>query len=166
VEGADVQRRYRDALWSFAQGVNPGFGHVAYMMSAGGPTAYEMCLRNIVTPNPPQWWDHEYTVADCRQFLRGYSWLTIVPAEIAARLGGVEAFTASGAFVEVRELPRGGVWLRATEDFRDFTDEQIRRVFTVVAPALRPGPLTNWPRMPHEPPYQLVFEDAATIARS
>jgi hypothetical protein len=165
VRGSEIQRRYLDGLWSFVDDVNPGFGHIAYLPNDQGATPFEVCLRNIVNPNPREWWDHEYTVNNCREFLRGYSWLTIIPAEIAVRLGGVDTLAASGAFAQVRALSRGGIWLLATDDYRDYTDEAIRRVFTVVAPALRHGPLTNWPRVPREAPFRIVFEDAAEVAR-
>jgi hypothetical protein len=163
--GAEVQRRYLDAAWPFADQLNPGFGHLAYSIR-GGSTAFEYCLRNIVNRTPPEWWDHWLTVNHCREFLRGYSWLTIMPEELAARLGGADALAATGAFHQVRPLARGGVWLLATPDYRDFTDEALLRVFTVVAPVLRPGPLTDWPRNHGQPPNRVIFQDAAEATAS
>jgi hypothetical protein len=74
-----------------------------------------------------------------RKVLYGYSWVTIVPPELAARLGGAPALAAGGTFHEVRELPDGSVWLRATPAINDFTGERVRAVFETLAPVLMRG---------------------------
>lgn len=78
-------------------------------------------------------------IKDTCQALRGYTWVTVVPANLAARLGGVGALRASGAFCEVSQLPNGSVWLRATPAINDFTGDRIRRVFETLAPVLLTG---------------------------
>jgi hypothetical protein len=82
---------------------------------------------------------------DFRSVLRGYSWITIVPPEPAARLGGTQSLEASAAFCEVAELPNGAVWLRATPTINTFTGEKIRAVFETLAPELPTGMPKIWP---------------------
>jgi hypothetical protein len=74
-----------------------------------------------------------------RQVLYGYSWVTIVPAELAVWLGGAAALAATGAFFEVSELPGGALWLRATRTINEFTGDRIRAVFEALAPVLVTG---------------------------
>jgi hypothetical protein len=78
-------------------------------------------------------------IADTRNALRGYSWIMIIAAGVAARLGGVQALRASGAFHEVSILPNGSLWLRATPTINEFTGDKVRRVFEVLAPELPEG---------------------------
>lgn len=95
---------------------------------------------------------------EARQWLRGYSWVTVVPRELTERLGGADALRATGAFFEVEELPYGGVWLQATERPEDYGPEAVRRVFQAVAPVLPPGIPRHYGSQPKRP---LVYEDAA-----
>lgn len=116
--GQAEQQRWLEALFSFADGLNPGYGHIAYRHD--GATALE---RGFDPRQYPRHWRYpEFTVDDCRRYLRGYSWLTIVSQELAQRLGGVDGLRETGAFWQVRPLSRGGVWLLAPADYRDFTD--------------------------------------------
>ncbi len=78
-------------------------------------------------------------VVHCREVLRGYSWVTICAAQLAARLGGGAALAASGCFDEVSVLPGGQVFLRATPALEDFDGPAVRRVFGALAPVLLPG---------------------------
>ncbi len=71
--------------------------------------------------------------------LHGYSWVTVVGAGLARRLGGADALAATGAFHEVSKLPDGAVWLRATPAINNFTGERIRMVFEALAPVLLTG---------------------------
>ena len=71
-----------------------------------------------------------------RDVLRGYSWVTVVAREPAARLGGADAMRASGAFSSVEELPHGGLWLQATERYEEYDRNAVERVFRAVAPIL------------------------------
>lgn len=78
-----------------------------------------------------------------RRVLRGYSWVTVVPDEIAERLGGGEAFAASGAFWKVERLRQGGWWLQATHRFVDYQQAEAERVFNVLAPVLPEGAVAS-----------------------
>jgi hypothetical protein len=158
VDGARVQRFFLDLLFRFADQVNPAFGHIAYYEQ--GSTAFEAGLRNIDAVPPPQWWSFPRVLTACRDWLRGYSWLTILPEELLDRVGGLDALAGSGAFAEVRPLTAGGVWLLATDDYRDFGDGALLRVFHTLTPALRPGPITLWPPPPGQPPLRVVPKDA------
>jgi hypothetical protein len=77
-----------------------------------------------------------------RNVLRRYSWVTVVGPELAARLGGASALTASGAFCEVSMLPDGALWLRATPTINEFTGDRVRAVFEALAPVLVTGTTT------------------------
>jgi hypothetical protein len=46
---------------------------------------------------------------------------------------------ASGAFCDVRPLPHGGLWLRATPTIEKFAGERIQAVFEALAPVLIAG---------------------------
>jgi len=78
------------------------------------------------------------SVGLARELLRGYAWLTLVPATLVAQVGGVQGLRSSGAFVEVDELANGAVLVRATEHFRDYQDADAARVFEALRPVLRP----------------------------
>jgi hypothetical protein len=78
-------------------------------------------------------------IEDSRSVLRGYSWVTIVAPELAARLGGAEQLAATGAFYQVSSLPNGGLWLRATPTINDFTGDKVRAVFEALSPVLLSG---------------------------
>jgi Domain of unknown function (DUF4253) len=93
----------------------------------GGETALEEAVSAFVQ-------HHNY-----RKTLYGYSWITIVPAGPAARLGGVSGLAAIGAFCEVAELPDRQVWLRATPTINEFTGERVRGVFEALAPVMLRG---------------------------
>ncbi len=91
-------------------------------------------------------------IRDSCQVLRGYTWVTVVAAELAGRLGGAEALRASGAFCEVSPLRDGSLWLRATPAISDFTGERVRRVFEALAPVL----LTGVARFENDRSYRIV----------
>jgi hypothetical protein len=91
-------------------------------------------------------------IKDTCQALRGYTWVTVVPGNLAARLGGAAALRASGAFCEVSPLPNGSLWLRATPAINDFTGDRIRRVFETLAPVL----LTGVPRFDRNQRYRII----------
>ncbi|WP_432990094.1 hypothetical protein [Dactylosporangium sp. CA-233914] len=85
------------------------------------------------------------TSADAsRAQLRGYEWATVIPAELTARLGGVDALRATGAFVEVTALATGGVLARATEHPQEYTADRAEQVFAALLPVL-PPPDPDWP---------------------
>lgn len=103
--------------------------------------------------------DTDESIRKARERLRGYAWATVVPHELADRLGGAEALAPTGAFSQVEPLPHGGLWLRATDDINDWDTEAVRRVFTALVPVLPPGR----PELsePHAYDWQLVEEDPA-----
>ncbi|GID91965.1 hypothetical protein Adi01nite_13770 [Amorphoplanes digitatis] len=156
--GSAAQRLWLELLRSFAERCNPGFGQIEYGYDTFGSTALEKSL----SPDLPR---HErsprYTVAESRKYLRGYSWLTVLPAELAEQLGGVAALSASGAFAEVSALATGGVWLQATADYRAYGAEQVGRVHAALAGVLRPGELVRRDTAElGRPPHRLVFTSA------
>lgn len=124
-----------------------GAGDPAY---AGHHTALDAALRR----------DRDDSLREARRHLRGYSWITVVPRELAARLGGADALTATGAFAEVEALPPGGVWLRATDRAETYDAAAVRRVFSALAPVLPPG--RPEPDERGGPAWHLVPEDATS----
>jgi len=99
--------------------------------------------------------DPDTTVPRCHEVLRGYSWVTICAPELAARLGGAAALTATGAFYEVSQLSGGQVFLRATRLIEDYEGAAVRRVFEVLAPVLLTG-RTAQPPPGHSPGLRVV----------
>jgi hypothetical protein len=158
--GTHAQRAWLDVLLFYPDRLNPGFCHVAYVY-ADGATALEHSL--LATTHPREVRDPAYTVNECRRFLRGYSWLTIVPQELSDRLGGADGLRRTKAFAEVRPLSAGGVWLLASTDYRDYDAGAVRRVFHALAPVLRPGLPQQQPRYSNsQSPHPIVFQGAAS----
>jgi hypothetical protein len=138
---------------SFADEWNPDYGEISYDRGSGR-TAYE----NVF------WGDPRRTAVTSHDLLRGYAWLTLCPQEIGDRLGGAERLRASGAFAEVEGLTRGGYWLLATPDWRDFDQEAAERIFPVLAPVLRPG--EPMPDNASNPPFFVSRRNAAELQRT
>jgi hypothetical protein len=161
--GVDAQQLWLGLLRAFADRVNPGFGQIEYGYDTTGITALEWSLPPDVELEER---DPNYTVAHCREYLRGYSWLTVVPAELAERVGGADALRRTGAFAEVSPLKAGGVWLLATQDYRDYAGERVEQVFHALAPILRPGQPRPMGFVIDAPPQRLVFQDASGAARN
>jgi hypothetical protein len=126
---AHRQRQWAEFIKGWAARSDACYAHVTDDALASGDTALEVALR--VSPKD--------TVPRCHEVLRGYSWVTVCAAELAARLGGPAALTATGAFDEVTELPAGQVFLRATPTIQEYEGEPVRRVFQTLAPVLLPG---------------------------
>ncbi len=127
------------------------FGHVSYRRS-GGATELESRLRGRPSDpvsNAPQW----HTV------LRGYSWLMVVPAGIAQRLGGQQALHATGAFSGVSPLPNGSLLLQATPTLQQYDGDAVRAVHRVVRDVLVRGELRGPSPVPGQPPANLVILD-------
>lgn len=95
-----------------------------------------------------------------REVLRGYSWVTICPPELAGRLGGVSGMVDSGAFATVKELTHGGLWLQATPDAAAYDQAAVWRVFKALAPMLPTGMPRADPARPDRRP-QIAWDDAA-----
>jgi hypothetical protein len=83
------------------------------------------------------------TIPKAREVLRGYSWVTVVAAELAGRLGGPANLAAKGVFHEVTELGHGAVWLQATAEPSGYEGAAVRRVFEALAPMLITGLATE-----------------------
>jgi hypothetical protein len=157
-------------LRGFADRHAPVFGHVSPVNSArNGETQLEQAL--IRYPRHAVWeWD---------RYLRGYSWVTVVPAELAGRLGGAAGLRASGVFAVVEEVAGGSLWLQATPRWSQYAGDQVvvDRVFDVLAPVLPPGKPLPYklvrPAMPGAPdlpeiraPYLVSLRDAADYGTS
>lgn len=99
------------------------------------------------------------SIVQGREVLRGYSWVTVCPAELVSRLGGIAALAESGAFARVEELPDGAALLQASDDFSGYDEDTMRRVFTTLAPVLPAGVPRRGPF--YDGPWRLVEEDAA-----
>jgi hypothetical protein len=120
---ADLVKRHAAAVGAYAGGMNDDMGW-------SGETALQHAIGgNALAAG----------TADFQSVLRGYSWITIVPPEAAARLGGAPGLQASGAFCDVTELPNHAVWLRATPTINEFTGHRIQAVFETLAPELPAG---------------------------
>jgi hypothetical protein len=98
------------------------------------------------------------SLRESRQFVRGYAWVTVCPAELSARLGGPAALAASGAFHRVVPLRAGGVLLQASETLAGYTDTVMERVFVALAPVLPEGEPHPDPAYPY---MRFVPRDAA-----
>ncbi|GIE84072.1 hypothetical protein [Actinoplanes regularis] len=155
-QGSQAQRRWLDAVRAYAEHANPGFGQVGYHYYAGKTvleqhTDHRVAGLRRVEPR--------YAIGSCRDWLRGYSWLTLVPGDLTEKVGGSGGLGATGAFVEVAQLGDGGMWLLATNDFRDYLPEKAAEVFHALAPILPPGmPVQAAPSLV-APPALLVYED-------
>ncbi|MDW4910961.1 hypothetical protein RB628_38005, partial [Streptomyces sp. ADMS] len=82
-----------DFLATALDGANPVFARVDHFNVHDKPDL-EVALRR----------SHRKYLGEARTYLRGYSWVTGVPAELAARLGGAQRLADVGAFHAVREL--------------------------------------------------------------
>jgi hypothetical protein len=128
---ARVQEEWVSFVATWAARLDACYGHLTDDASDSRGTALEMATQ-ILGIDPP-------TVPRCHEVLRGYSWVTVCAPELAQRLGGVRALTASGAFHQVRELPGGQVLLRATPLLEQYQGAAVERIFRVLAPVLLPG---------------------------
>lgn len=75
------------------------------------------------------------SVAAGREVLRDFSWLTLVPAALAGKLGGAGGLRGTGAFVRVIEVA-GAVLLVATDTLSEYDDAAVHRVYSALAPVL------------------------------
>lgn len=79
------------------------------------------------------------TIPHCREELRGYSWITIIPESLVGVLGGIDEVKNSGSFYSVIEGAGGSAYLQATELFSEYGHDEVRKVFRVLAPVLLEG---------------------------
>ncbi|MFF8318560.1 hypothetical protein ACF06V_15490 [Streptomyces bobili] len=124
------------------------FGHVSYN-HACEETEVEYFLKGSAsdpTANTPRWRSH----------LRGYSWLMVVPAQIASTLGGADALRASGAFYSVTALPNGALLLQATRTFGEYRGAAVANVHRVVRDVLISGEFRKPSPLPGVPPPDMI----------
>ncbi|HVB45078.1 MAG TPA: hypothetical protein VNF47_20575 [Streptosporangiaceae bacterium] len=105
-------------------------GACAGLMTERMPAGSDTVLQK------PGWPPNTAMLGTRRDALYRYFWVTIIPPELAVRLGGAEAATASGAFCEVSELPDGSLWLRATPTLTEFTRDRLLAVSRALTPVL------------------------------
>lgn len=137
------QDRWAELVKQWVSRTGACYAHVTDDADVHGGTALEQATVHV-RDDSGQARSPESTTPRCHEVLRGYSWITVCAPELAARLGGVAALAASGAFTEVTELPQGQVFLRATPSIEDYHGDAVRRVFEVLAPVLltgRPHPM-------------------------
>ncbi|MDW4909414.1 hypothetical protein RB628_29755, partial [Streptomyces sp. ADMS] len=85
--------RLVDFVATALDGANPVFVRIDHLNFHDTPDL-EAVLRR----------QHHKYLRESRTYLRGYSWVTGVPSELAARLGGAQRLADVGAFHAVREL--------------------------------------------------------------
>ena len=146
----EVSDRWASVVRELVGQVDTSFGHICDDAAMGGPTALDNAVRRG---------DNITSITEGQEVLRGYSWVTVVPAGLVQRLGGAEAMRASEAFTVVDELPSGGLWLQATPHFADYDPAAVRRVFRALAPVLPAG--QPKPNRFDEGPRRLIWDDAA-----
>ncbi|MFF7156395.1 hypothetical protein [Streptomyces sp. NPDC008139] len=154
-----TQRAWLRFLRGFCDEVNPSYGQISYEYSVPGVTPLEAVTG-------PPWTIYYEAISASRSVLRGYSWLTVAASELVDRLGGADALRASGAFTQVEPLRSGGVWLLATENYADYTDESVEAVWRALAPVLLKGTPSRDRAGREESPVRLVFRDAAEVTTS
>lgn len=143
-----LEQSAAELLEEQAELVEPVFGHIADDVRSIIRTALENALGLM---------DDE-TLPVATETLRGYGWVTVVPARIAQRLGGAEALRASGAFHRVTECSNGALVLQATEHMSQYEGDRLFQVFRALAPALPPGK----PSLDRNiGAARLIYEDAA-----
>ncbi|WP_405555269.1 DUF3396 domain-containing protein [Streptomyces canus] len=137
-----------DFLREALEGANPAFGRIE-LNGTVEETNLDAALRR----------KKRTSMRESRQFLRGYAWVTVCPAELLARLGGASALEASGAFYRVIPLRAGGALLQASETLAGYSDAVMERVFVALAPVLPEGEPHPDPACPD---LRFVPRDAAT----
>lgn len=151
-EPGDTSRRWADFAYRIANRVDPTFAHIC---DDSVPLRETGLDRSVYRGGV------RASIREGRERLRGYSWVTVVPAELARRLGGAAALKRSGVFHQVEELPGGAVWLRAGQDMGDYDDSAMEGVFEALAPVLPRGPATPDPTVRRLP--RLVWKDAGSV---
>lgn len=143
-----VQDRLLESVRWACEQHNVVFGHVSYK-HAQGMTELERFIRGEAgdpIANTPRW----------RSQLRGYSWLMVISADIAATLGGPEGLRGSRAFHSVDVLPNGSLLLQATPTFREYCGPAVQDVHRAVRDVLVTGEFRSLPPIPGVPPADMV----------
>lgn len=142
----EVVEAVLDVLREGAAGADPLYGE----LTVDGPARMHRTALDVALGRSA-----EYSAGSGRAALRGYEWVTVCPAELAARID-----PAVGGFVEVTDLAGGGRLLRATADIGGWTQDAARAVFVALAPVLPDG-LPE--RKEGEDLSRVVFADAAEV---
>lgn len=119
-----VESALVDLLVRHGDGV-ASFGCVGSPLE-GGSTALDDALRR----------PRAASLGESRQWLRGYDWATLVPAELAGR---IDRRRAEDELARVVELTSAGLVLVGTDRFSAFDEAALERVFGVVEPVLPRG---------------------------
>ncbi|MGW4721882.1 hypothetical protein [Streptomyces sp. NPDC004291] len=138
-----------DFLATALDGADPAFARIDHL-SFEETTDLEAALKR----------PHRQALRESRTLLRGYSWVTGLPTELAARLGGPTALKATGAFHTIHELHAGGLLLQSTETLAAYDHPHMKAVFHALAPVLPPGTPEE---APDRPTPRIVFEDASRL---
>lgn len=138
-----------DFLYAALDGSSPLYGHIEWD-NFDELTNLDTVLRR----------KRRTSLREGRQFLRGYAWVTVCPAELVTRLGGAAALEDSGVFHRVFPLRAGGVLLQASATMDGYTEQVMERVFEALAPVLPPGEPSPDPAHPDT---RFVPRDAATV---
>jgi hypothetical protein len=142
--------RWVDFLAGVLDGADPAYAEISTTNASFTDTELDRALRRTAGDSLDQ----------AREYLRGYAWVTVVPAELLRRLGTPDDLARSGALAEARPLSGGGALLRATPTPEEFDRPALERLFRLLAPVLpagRPRPLPGWGSL------AVVPEDSATV---
>lgn len=150
-EGGDVEfcSKISRVAEQACEELNPTFGRIEFDL-AEEKTNLDIGLRRKL----------KTSVLEAREVLRGYSWWTIVPEEMASQIGGAAYFESREAFCRVHELSRGGLVAQVTPTVKEYDDDAMGRNFSAVAPLLPPGRPSVHVAFPD---VRFVIEDAATV---
>lgn len=135
-------------LVPFLDEVDPAFGCASTHFNSYTGTELDLALRRID-------WD---SIAASREFLRGYSWLTVIPKELVARLGGIAALREA-PLAAVYPLTAGGALVLAASTPVEYDDVAMKGLFRTLAPVLPPGkpkPVFGYEHI------RVVYEDVTT----
>ncbi|WP_153456009.1 hypothetical protein [Streptomyces smaragdinus] len=106
------------------------FGHITDDLLGPRETGLDTVLRRGGTRN---------SIRNGREILRGYSWVTVLSADLGERLGGVDALVRSEAFYKVSKLRGGAIFLQASESMAGYSDRTMERIFDVLRPVIPGG---------------------------
>jgi len=90
--------------------------------------------------------------------LRGYSWVTFLPAGVVDRLGGLAALEEHTEFFKITRSGTGVV-IRVTESPDRYDHAAWRQIFDLVRPALPPGEVVRLPPYLEEHVIPLIYTD-------
>ncbi len=138
IGSAELQDRWAAVVRRLAARIGVSAGMIT--VRGGGPGIDEVVTypdwppENVV--QPPEYVQEIAMLGSGQDVLYRYSWVTVVPTGLVARLGGAADLASSGAFFEVSELPDGSVWLRATKTIDEFDAARSAAVAAALGPVL------------------------------